>query len=253
MRKKESTVNLLVDAFLSFHSEVDGKTGPDLLKAVRENNLSQIRLVLQKLLLLLTFVSFLRDLQRNGSESLESTLEAIVQEDNESLLESLVSDLEVENGEIVSEGNSVPIMKYAIEKSSLKCVRVFLDMGIKLAESETSLMREAIKNGDLSFLEYLIESNPAVIRETKEADGKSALHIAAEFGKVGMVKLLLGVMMKVDHVDKNGNTALHLCSSSSQKGAAECMRLLIAKGAKIEARNKDGLSPLHKAAFGKEI
>ena len=198
---------------------------------------------------------------------MESTLEAIVQEDNESLLESLVSDLAVEDGEIVSDGNSVPIMKYAIEKSSLKCVRVFLDMGIKLAESETSLMREAIKNGDLSFLEYLIESNPAVIRETKEADGKSALHIAAEFGKVDVVKLLLGGEMvggskvshvmvdgsKVDQADKNGNTALHLCASSSQKGAVECMRLLIAKGAKIEARNKDGLSPLHKAAFGKEI
>ena len=42
-KKKDSSVKLLVDAMLSFHTTVDGKTKPDLLKAVRENEVSQLR------------------------------------------------------------------------------------------------------------------------------------------------------------------------------------------------------------------
>ena len=136
---------------------------------------------------------------------MESTLEAIVEGDNDELLESFSSDFTEEDVGKFSESNSMSIMKYSIDKSAFKCVRVFLGMGIKVTESEASLMRKAIEKNDINFLEYLIEFNPSVMRETREADGKSALHVASEFGNVEMVKLLLGSVMvgagKVDHTE----------------------------------------------------
>ena len=197
-----------------------------------------------------------RDLQRNGSESLESTLEAIVMEDNVELLQSFVSDFTVEDGEISSQGNAVPIMKNAINSSSLKCIRVFLEMGVKLAESRMSLLIKAIKNSDISLMEYLFESEPTLIRETTEDDGKSSLHIAAQFGAVEVCKLLLSYNVgssTVDMVDKYGNTALHMCAASQEEGAMECIKICLGKGADIEAKNYEGLSPLHKAALGKGL
>ena len=143
-------------------------------------------------------------------------------------------------------------MKYAIDKSSLKCVRVFLDMGIKVSESKSSLIEKSIEKGDTSFLEYILENDPKLIRETRSYDGKSALHIAAECGKVAMVKVLLEGS-KVDQVDNNGNTPLHLSAGSGYSGSEECMKILINKGANIEARNNQGLTPLHKAAIGKKF
>jgi len=228
--QRESTVSLLVNSMLSFYTTVDGKTNPDLIRAIREND-----------------VSLIRDLQRSGSESLESTLEAIVDEDNDEVLESW-SNLIKEEGEKLSEDKSKSIMKYAIDHSSLKCVRVFLDMGIKISESKDSLMKKAIEKGDTSFLEYLMENDPKVVRETEFSDGKHALHIAAEFAKVDIVKVLLGGN-KVDQVDELGNTPLHLSAASGYEGSEECMRILINHGANIEARNKDGLTPLHIAAI----
>ena len=185
---------------------------------------------------------------------MESTLEAIVVEDNEELLKSIESDLSVEDGEITSQGNSVPIMKYATEKSSLKCVGVFLETGVKLSESRTKLLAKAIKNGDPRLVEYLVD--PALIHETTEEDGRSPLHIAAEFGNKEVFQLLLSHMVghdQVDKVDKYGNTALHLCARSQNKEAIECMKMLLDKEANIELKNSEGLSPLHIAASGKNI
>jgi len=231
--QRHSTVSQMVNAMLSIHTTVDGKTNPDLLKAIREKD-----------------ILLIRDLQRSGSESLESTLEAIVYEDNDEVLQSL-SHLISEDGEKLSENSSQSIMKYAIDKSSLKCVRVFIDMGIKVSESKSSLIEKSIEKGDTSFLEYILENDPKLIRETRSYDGKSALHLAAECGKVAMVKVLLEGS-KVDQVDNNGNTPLHLSAGSGYSGSEECMKILINKGANIEARNNQGLTPLHKAAIDRK-
>ena len=63
----------------------------------------------------------------------------------------------------LSEDKSKTIMKYAVDHSSLKCVRVFLDMGIKISESKDSLMKKAKEKGDTSFLEYLMENDPKIL------------------------------------------------------------------------------------------
>ena len=42
--QRHSTVSQMVNAMLSIHTTVDGKTNPDLLKAIREKDILLIRL-----------------------------------------------------------------------------------------------------------------------------------------------------------------------------------------------------------------
>ena len=60
------------------------------------------------------------------------------------------------------------------------------------------------------------------------------LHLAAEKGHTETVKAL-----------KDGNMSIHMAAG---KGRTSTVKTLIAKGAKVNTRDKDGITPLHVAA-----
>ena len=81
-----------------------------------------------------------------------------------------------------------------------------------------------------------------------ENEGKPAksLHEAAVDGDIRQVKLLISKGADVNAKNKLGKTALHY---ASEKGHTDVARLLISQGAYVNATNSDGRKPLHYAAM----
>jgi len=75
--------------------------------------------------------------------------------------------------------------------------------------------------------------------------GTTELHMAAGMGKVDRVKALLKDGAKVDARDKRGQTPLHAIVVGFRD---DCMPALLAAGAKVNAQDLAGRTPLHYAA-----
>lgn len=80
--------------------------------------------------------------------------------------------------------------------------------------------------------------------DTKDDDGKTALHDAAWKGNVEAVQMLLDAGADYDERTHRGATPLHMASYRNHRA----MPLLIEIGACIEDEDKFGRTPLHWAA-----
>jgi hypothetical protein len=81
----------------------------------------------------------------------------------------------------------------------------------------------------------------------KDANGKTALHKAAEQGLSDMVKMLLDAGALPDAADKDRNTALML---AAQAGHAKVVEVLLDVGAEPEVKNNTGKTAGEMAAAG---
>ena len=79
--------------------------------------------------------------------------------------------------------------------------------------------------------------------EASDSRGYRPLHIAAERGKKKMVSLLVQARVNVDATANHNATALHLAARSSRRGAPDCVEVLLAAGADIDARTSAGRRP----------
>ena len=82
-------------------------------------------------------------------------------------------------------------------------------------------------------------------RGYEREDGETCLMIAANDGHLGICRLLIDKGAHLEAKDINGWTPLIL---ASWEGHLEIARLLCDHGADIEARDEDGMRPLHLAA-----
>jgi hypothetical protein len=105
---------------------------------------------------------------------------------------------------------------------------------------------DAIFNGKTKAVEkFLAEGGSG---ETVNRSGETLLYVAVKANRPAIVKLLLDGKAKVDAVTKlTGRTALF---EAACDGRLEIARLLIARGANVNARNVSGATPLHDAAAG---
>ena len=101
----------------------------------------------------------------------------------------------------------------------------------------------AVYHNDLAAVEHRLAAGA----DLAAVDGKgwSALHVAASRGFAAMTKLLLRRGASVDARTRYGGTPLHLATG------AECCRMLALAGADVDAVNCRGETPLHYAAVGK--
>ena len=90
-----------------------------------------------------------------------------------------------------------------------------------------------------------LKSDPKATSEV-DAFGRTRLHAAAGQGRVDAVKLLLSRGAQIDARDRWGWTPL---SAAVENGRMETEALLISGGADVNARNSDGWSPLNLAAL----
>ena len=83
--------------------------------------------------------------------------------------------------------------------------------------------------------------------EASDSKGYRPLHFAAERGKKKMVSLLVQARVNVDATANHNATALHLAARSSRRGAPDCVEMLLAAGADIDARTSAGRRPFDMA------
>lgn len=95
---------------------------------------------------------------------------------------------------------------------------------------------EAAAVGALERVAALLDEDPADVRAFSP-DGFTALHLAAGFGRVDVVALLLARGAVVDARTAAGWTALHAAAAEGELAVA---RLLLAAGAAADARGDDG-------------
>ena len=124
-------------------------------------------------------------------------------------------------------------------------VRDFLRSGLELD------LAEAAAVGDAARLRELLGADPATAKEranSRSADGWPLLHLAAAFADREAVLTLLDAGAAVDQVSQTPmrNQALHALLALSKD--AEITRLLIERGADVNAAQTAGYRPLHQAA-----
>ena len=78
-------------------------------------------------------------------------------------------------------------------------------------------------------------------------DGLTRLMIACTFGKLDRVKELLKRGAAPNKTTPQGDTALHMVHVTDNNSGAKIVKLLVAHGANINAKNKIGETPLHVA------
>jgi ankyrin repeat protein len=106
-------------------------------------------------------------------------------------------------------------------------------------------IHDAAKAGDLAKVKALLKENPKLVL-SKDKEGWTPLHVAAENGCKDVVELLLASKADVNAIGKFGLAPLHL---AARKGSKDVAQLLLANKARVNARNNNRETPLHLAAL----
>lgn len=107
----------------------------------------------------------------------------------------------------------------------------------------TPLMMAANK-GQVAVIQLLLDKGADVMAQDPEGTGETALHCAVVGGQAEAARVLLKRGAKVDAKSANGNTPLHSAVAHSH----ELVRLLLENGANIDDQNNSRETPLLCAA-----
>lgn len=106
-------------------------------------------------------------------------------------------------------------------------------------------------DGQKRALEIIEKLDAKHLNETKDKDGHSALHCAANIGNTKIAEAILNKPgINIEIKDNGGNTPLH---QAAYNGKAEMVQLLIEKGANKESVDKDGNTPLMDAISQNQV
>src|SRR6266536_1675489 len=133
--------------------------------------------------------------------------------------------------------------------SALMLARYRMDRAVTdaLLQADPELdVFEATALGYVDRLRARLDEDAAVAI-ARSADGFTALHFAAFFGKAEVARILIEAGADVDAVADNEMRVQPLHSAAAGRHLEVC-RLLLAAGADVDARQAGGFTPLHAAA-----
>ncbi|MCA7010841.1 ankyrin repeat domain-containing protein [Wolbachia endosymbiont of Tribolium confusum] len=103
----------------------------------------------------------------------------------------------------------------------------------------------ATEDGHVETISTLLKAKGIDVNALDQEYGRIPLHFAAENSRVDVVKLLIEKGADVNAADQDGRTPLHF---TVENGHRDIVKLLIKKGADVNAADQDGKTPLHFAA-----
>ncbi|KAL5259914.1 hypothetical protein ACHWQZ_G010136 [Mnemiopsis leidyi] len=121
---------------------------------------------------------------------------------------------------------------------------------IKFEQIKT--LQVAISNGDNEALSAAVTNHhhnqrPFASLRSRMFNGLTLIHIAAKFGAVPVIELLLEHRLEVDLKDSRGKTALHYVNDLQTAG------MLLEARADVTCADNDGNTPLHTLCLGNSV
>ena len=116
------------------------------------------------------------------------------------------------------------------------------DVNTRADDGQTPL-HLAAENGRVEVVRVLLEHGANIGAEDNK--GKTPLHVGANRGTVEVVCVLLEHGANVGAKDDEGRTPMH---DTAERGMAEVLPVLLKHGANIDAEDSKGKTPLHMAA-----
>eukprot|EP00741_Cyanophora_paradoxa_P011604 tig00020563_g11212.t1 len=112
-------------------------------------------------------------------------------------------------------------------------------------EPGAALLLAAVEDDDEKAVE-LLDSEIGSSLQDSETDGRNVIHVAAQYGSVGVLKTLITRGTSADTTCEEGSTPLHW---AAREGRDAAVRLLLSKGANLELCNARGQTCLHSAVI----
>ena len=116
----------------------------------------------------------------------------------------------------------------------------FIGLGAVSAQEIAAQFYQSIRNNDLSALQTLLKTSDVNTRDSRET---TPIMWAAAYGTLDAMNMLIGAGADVNAKNAFDATALHWCAGDLNK-----VRLLVEKGANVNAVSKMGRTPLLIAA-----
>jgi ribosomal protein L37AE/L43A len=135
-------------------------------------------------------------------------------------------------------------LKAAVEAKDVERVRTLLESGADpngMGEFDRPLLIRAIYLGQTEIARLLISRASDVNVRITSSDDSTPLHWAAERANIEIARLLLAKGAQVDAKTKAGNTPLMWAAKSKDERAVAVAELLIAHGADLNCQGFDGI------------
>ncbi|MCU1327692.1 MAG: Planctomycete cytochrome [Bryobacterales bacterium] len=138
--------------------------------------------------------------------------------------------------------DEIDLLKAWIDQGADYRMEIKPEAPVKPVDPKLLSLISTMRTGSLADVEKAVAADKSLLR-AQDAGGSTVLHHAAGFGSVAALKLLIAKGADVNAKNRRGSTPLHWAVREEAK-----VRVLLEKGAAVDARQADGRTPLYLAA-----